>query len=110
MQAMIAVNPQLELSSPDDIASLRRRKSLRKIDTIKSMKPKVGKQAIDLLKPQIDLMGGLYTKQVQSGTDSFIVSGERKRDQEELSDDGVTSNDSMSDGDEDPQNFDGPTK
>ena len=51
MQAMIAVNPQLELSSPDDIASLRRRKSLRKIDTIKSMKPKVGKQAIDLLKP-----------------------------------------------------------
>ena len=50
-QAIIALNPQLELSSPDDLSALRRGKSFRKIDTIRTMKPGVGKQAIDLLKP-----------------------------------------------------------
>ena len=54
-------------------------------------------------------MDGLYTKQVIPSTDSFIACGDRKNDYTELSDDGVTSNDSMSDADN-PKNFDGPTK
>ena len=44
-------------------------------------------------------MDGLYTRKANPENDSFIVSGDRKKDYTELSDDGVTSNDSMSEDD-----------